>query len=138
MSDRTEGNRRLLAEAFAGLERGDPSAFLALFDPDIEWRVMGTSHWSKSLRGLAAVERDLVGPLLARLEGPYRNIPELILADGDHVAVLARGDAQTVEGKRYDNAYCFVFRLAEGRIVEVREYMDTKLADAVLGTASAA
>ncbi|RXZ65280.1 nuclear transport factor 2 family protein [Pelagerythrobacter rhizovicinus] len=134
MNERTERNRELLTRAFAGLEQGDPGAFLSLFGEDIEWRVMGSSHWSKTIRGLAAVERDLVGPLLARLEGPYRNIPELILADGDHVVVLARGDAQTVEGKRYDNDYCFVFRLADGRIVEVREYMDTKLADAALGS----
>ena len=57
----------------------------------------------------------------------------LVLADGDHVVVLARGHADTVDGKVYANDYCFVFKLAGGRIVEVREYMDTKLADAVLG-----
>ena len=129
----TETNRALIAKAFAGLERGDPSDFLPLFAEDIEWRVMGSSVWSKHERGLADVERKLVGPLLARISGPYRNIPELILADGDHVVVLARGDAETVEGGRYDNDYCFVFRMAGGRIVEVREYLDTILADRALG-----
>ena len=38
-------------------------------------------------------------------------------------------------GKRYDNDYCFVFRMQDGKIVEVREYMDTILADAALGRA---
>ena len=127
-------NRALIARAFEGLRHGDPSHFLPLFDEAIEWRVMGSSAWSKHSRGLAAVERDLVGPLFARFAGPYLNIPELILADGDHVVVLAKGDAETVEGKRYDNDYAFVFRMADGKIVQVREYMDTILADAALGT----
>ena len=130
----SERNRELLTEAFAGLEHGDPSKFLPLFAEDICWRVMGSSAWSKTVSGPANIERDLIGPLFARFAGPYLNIPELVLADGEHVVVLAKGDARTVEGERYANDYCFVFRLAEGRIVEVREYMDTKLADAVLGT----
>lgn len=130
----TETNRTLITKAFEGLRHGDPSHFMPLFDEDMEWRVMGSSAWSKHAKGLANVERDLVGPLFARFAGPYLNIPELILADGDNVVVLAKGDAQTVEGKRYDNDYCFVFRMTDGKIVEVREYMDTILADAALGT----
>ena len=131
----TETNRSLMTKAFEGLRHGDPSHFMPLFHEDIEWRVMGSSAWSKHAKGLANVERDLVGPLFARFAGPYLNIPELILADGDHVVVLAKGDAETVEGKRYDNDYCFVFRMKDGKIVEVREYMDTILADAALGGA---
>ncbi|WP_120077762.1 nuclear transport factor 2 family protein [Aurantiacibacter odishensis] len=132
MSD-TETNRALLTEAFAKLEHGDPSAFLPLFDDSITWRVMGSSNWSKVVSGLANVEAELMGPLFASFAGPYRNIPELVLADGGHVVVLAKGHADTVDGKIYANDYCFVFRLAGGKIVEVREYLDTKLADAVLG-----
>lgn len=132
--NQTESNRSLIIKAFEGLRNGDPSHFTPLFAEDIEWQVMGSSAWSKHAKGLANVERDLVGPLFARFAGPYLNIPELILADGDHVVVLAKGDAETVEGKRYDNDYCFVFRMKDGKIVEVREYMDTILADAALGT----
>ena len=129
----TDANGALIERAFEGLRTGDPSHFLPLFAEDIEWRVMGSSAWSKHAKGLAAVERDLVGPLFARFAGPYLNIPELVLADGAHVVVLAKGDATTHEGARYANDYCFVFRMQGGRIVEVREYMDTILADAVLG-----
>ena len=129
----TQANRAALERAFAALEHGDPSHFLPLFAEDIEWRVMGSSAWSKHARGLANVERDLIGPLFARFAGPYRNIPELVLADGDHVVVQAKGYADTTDGQTYANDYCFVFRMAGGMIVEVREYMDTILADAVLG-----
>ncbi len=133
MTDATEKNRAALTKAFAKLEHGDPGAFLPLFDENITWRVMGTSNWSKEVSGLANVEAELMGPLFANFTGPYRNIPELVLADGDHVVVLAKGHADTTTGKVYANDYCFVFRLAEGKIVSVREYLDTKLADEVLG-----
>ena len=129
----TETNRALVTKAFESLRHGDPSDFIPLFAEDIAWQVMGSSAWSKQAHGLAAVERDLIGPLLARFAGPYLNIPELILADGDRVVVLAKGHAQTHESELYANDYCFVFRLRGGRIVDVREYMDTLLADAVLG-----
>ena len=129
----TAANKALMTKVFDGLAKGDPTHFLPLFAEDIEWRVMGSSAWSKHVKGLANVQHDLVGPLFARFTGPYLNIPELIMADGDHVMVLAKGDAETVEGGRYDNDYCFVFRLRDGMIVEVREYMDTVLADRVLG-----
>ena len=130
----TESNRALITRAFEGLRNGDPSNFIPLFDEDIEWRVMGSSAWSKHAKGLPNVERNLVGPLFERFAGPYLNIPELILADGDHVVVLAKGDATTHEGAHYNNDYCFVFRMSGGKIVGVREYMDTILADAALGT----
>ena len=80
--------------------------------------------------------QDLVGPLFARLAEPYLTTAELIIADGDHVAVQAKGNAETHEGDRYDNDYCFVFTLKNNKIVKVVEYMDTILADQALGTDS--
>jgi ketosteroid isomerase-like protein len=52
------------------------------------------------------------------------------------VIVEARGDNVTRTGERYDNEYCFVFRLSGGKIVEVKEYSNTALIDAVLGDPS--
>lgn len=129
-----EENRAALTRAFHDLKTGNADAFMALFSDEISWRVMGSSHWSKEAKGLANVQKDLMAPLFARFATPYLNMLELVLADGDHVVVLARGDTMTTEGQRYNNDYCFVFRLEAGKIVSVREYLDTKLADAVLGT----
>ncbi|SIN65077.1 hypothetical protein SAMN02745824_1470 [Parasphingorhabdus marina DSM 22363] len=134
MDDLTEKNRALITSAFDGLAKGDPSNFMPLFDDRIEWQVMGSSAWSKHAKGLDAVTRELVGPLFARFAGPYLTAAELIVADGQHVAVQAKGNAETHEGERYDNDYCFIFTLRNGKIVKVVEYMDTILADQALGT----
>lgn len=132
-TDQASANKAILAEAFEGLAKADPTAFMAAMDENLIWDVKGSSQWSNRIEGMANIERDLVGPLFSRFAGPYRNIPELILAEGDHVVVLAKGEATTVDGKAYNNDYCFVFRLTGGKIVEVQEYMDTVLADAALG-----
>ena len=48
--------------------------------------------------------------------------------------VEARGDNVTKAGLPYNNNYCFVFRLAGGKLAEVTEYMDTELVTAALAS----
>jgi uncharacterized protein len=40
-----------------------------------------------------------VPALFANFATPYRNIPEEIIAEGDRVVVLARGEVKTVRGE---------------------------------------
>lgn len=77
--------------------------------------------------------RDLLAPLRARLVERSRTSAHRFIAEGDTAVVEARGDNFTRAGKRYDNEYCFVFRLSGGMIREVKEHSDTALIDAVLG-----
>jgi ketosteroid isomerase-like protein len=49
------------------------------------------------------------------------------------VVVEAQGDARTKDGRDYRNTYCFVLKLANGKITESREYMDTQLVKATFG-----
>ena len=44
-----------------------------------------------------------------------------------------RGKSGTKSGKRYDNEYCWVYRLSGGKIVEINEYLDTELVTAAFG-----
>lgn len=58
-----------------------------------------------------------------------------MIADGERVVVLSRGSAKTRAGAPYNNTYAQLFTVREGRIVAVREYMDTALVDRVFGAA---
>jgi len=40
----------------------------------------------------------------------------------------------TRKGEKYDNEYCLVYRLENGRIVEMREYCDAVLCEQRLGS----
>ncbi|UCV23608.1 nuclear transport factor 2 family protein [Ferribacterium limneticum] len=53
-------------------------------------------------------------------------------AEDDRVSVEAQGHAELVSGARYDNQYHFLFFIRDGRVFKMKEYIDTKLADAVL------
>ena len=55
-----------------------------------------------------------------------------VTSQGDRVVVEFVGRATTAEGKPYNNEYCMVFTLAEGKIKQVNEYFCTKLAEEVL------
>jgi uncharacterized protein len=48
-----------------------------------------------------------------------------VVADGDTVIIEQRMRARLVNGRHYDNRYCFVFEMAGSRAREIREYMDT-------------
>jgi ketosteroid isomerase-like protein len=45
---------------------------------------------------------------------------------GDHVIAEHRMSATLANGRSYVNDYCFVFRVVDGRIATIREYMDTR------------
>lgn len=57
---------------------------------------------------------------------------ESVTAEGDRVVVEFEGRAKTREGVPYNNQYCMVFTVKEGKIKQVNEYFCTVLADDVL------
>ncbi len=131
-------NKKLMQEIFAGLANRNGTPLIERMSDDFRWINIGTSKWSGTFDGKAAVLRDLLAPLRARLVERSRTVAHRFIADGDYVIVEARGDNITKAGKPYNNEYCFVFRLSDGKIKEVKEYSDTALVDAVLGDPAAA
>lgn len=62
----------------------------------------------------------------------YRIAAETIVAEGDRVVVRARAEGVTTRGESYDQTYCFVFRVADGKLRDVFEYCNTALVERVL------
>lgn len=127
-----DSNKEIVSRIFAALAEGDGRPFDRAMTDDVVWTVMGSGPWARAYRGKAAVLDELQRPVFANFATTYRCRAERILADGDEVVVLAKGEATTKSGKPYNNDYCFVIRMAGGRIAGVIEYMDTALVDAVL------
>jgi uncharacterized protein len=61
-----------------------------------------------------------------------------LTAEADRVAAEVEGYATFVSGLAYNNQYHFLFFIRDGKICKLKEYFDTKLADAVLGPSMAA
>ena len=120
-------NKRIIQRAFDELAAANSRPLVELLADDATWTVMGRTPWSGTYSGKERILRDLLGELRARLADRYRATAQRIIADGEYVVVQARGQATTKGGAPYDNEYCFVYRMADGRIKEVTEYLDTEL-----------
>ena len=132
-------NKNLMQEIFAAAGNPDPavrdrSLFAASLADDAKWVVTGQYSWSRTFTGKQSILDDLHGHVRSRLVERARTIAHRFIADGDHVVVEARGENLTKAGARYDNDYCLVFRLENGKIKEVREYCDSVLTERALGS----
>jgi uncharacterized protein len=126
-------NKELMQAIFTELAKGNSRPLVEAMADDFRWTVTGTTPWSKTYEGKQAVLNELFAPLRARIEGNLRTTAQRFIAEGEYVVVEARGNNTTKAGKPYNNSYCFVFRLAGGKLKEVTEYIDTELVTAALG-----
>jgi ketosteroid isomerase-like protein len=126
-------NKRLMQTIFEKIAAGDRAAFVDSLADDVVMRVTGQNSWSQTFRGKDALLRDLYGYLATLVAEGRRTIPHRLIADGDHVVVEAVGEMQTKAGVPYNNDYCLIYRLRDGKIVEIREYLDSALCERVLG-----
>lgn len=129
----SDDHKRIVASFFAAGNRGDMDTCLGLLADDIRWTNIGSTRFSGTFAGKQSVLEDLLGPLFSRLRDGIATEIEDLVAEGDLVVALSRGTAETVDGKPYNNRYCQVMRLRNGRIVAVTEFMDTALVDETFG-----
>ena len=125
-----------MQEIFAAAGSPDPAVrdralFVATLADDATWTVTGQCSWSRTFKGKQAILNDLHGHVRSRLVDRARTLAHHFIADGDHVVVEAKRRQRHKEGVRYDNDYCLVFRLEDGKIKEIREYCDSVLTERV-------
>lgn len=126
-------NKALLRHVYEEISRGNPAALMAALAEDVSWTVIGTTALSGTFNGKQEVIDRLAAPLRARLEGPLVFTLDDFIAEGDQVVMRARGRATSKTGKPYNNTYCIVARILDGKIKEMTDYVDTALIDAALG-----
>ena len=112
---------------FANLENGRPEAFFNHVAQDVKWTVMGTHP----LAGTYHTKENFLAHTFARLdkllkEGVVLRVTNL-LVDGDTAAVKLESLSTALNGKPFDNRYCWIARFSNGTIVEVRAYLDSAL-----------
>lgn len=126
-------NKQFIANMFAELSKGNSEAFLNALADDVRFTIIGSTKYSGTFNGKQDLIARLLAPLAAQVEGAMSITPDNLIADGDFVAMQARGKALSKNGERYDNTYCHVFRLAGGKVKEVTEYLDTELVTRAFG-----
>jgi ketosteroid isomerase-like protein len=130
---RASENNKLMQHIFSELSIGNSRPFAESMADDFSWTITGTTQWSKRYEGKRAVADELFGALRTKLVPPIVVEAHRFIADEDYVVVEARGRNTTKDGVPYNNTYCYVFRLADGKLQEMTEYLDTELVTAALG-----
>ena len=88
---------------------------------------MGSGDLSRTFAGKKSVLNELWKSVKTGIAPPFRVRATLVLSEGEYVVVEGVGNNKTPGGKEYNNRYCWVMKIIEGKIVELKEYMDTDL-----------
>ncbi len=110
---------------YDALDRGDAPAALSLLAPDMEWSVVAGWPYKPNGRGPQAVAEGVLMPVLKEWRG-YRLHGSDMFAAGDKVVSMGTmTGVHVVTGKALEAAYVHVWEVADGKIVRMRQIVDT-------------
>lgn len=130
-----EENKRVIEGFIKSLDQGDAEGILGAYAPDVSIWTAG-SNWFSGEHDLAEAG-ELVASILGQFPQGLQFRIEGLTAEGDRVAVEAESQGRHRDGRSYCNKYHFLFVLRDGKIVRMKEYMDTWLAGEFLGREAA-
>lgn len=128
----TDANRQHIRQVMAELDKGNGTAFVDAMADDFSWTIPGNTPWSRTYSGKLVVINELLRPLYAQFATPYVSTTRRVMADGDMVIIEFEGRVTTKAGKAYNNRYCYVCRMEDGKMKDLMEYLDTALVSSAL------
>jgi ketosteroid isomerase-like protein len=111
---------------------GNGRAFMDRLGDDVRWTIIGSTAWPRTYAGKWIVRDELTRPLFAQFADTYTNTARRIVAEDDMVVIECRGKVTTKSGKPYNQTYCYVCRVTDGKMRELTEYLDTEVVTAAL------
>ena len=127
-------SKKIVEDAFGAMSRGDHEGFMQRLSDDVRWTIMGTTRYSGTYAGKQQLVERLLTPIMADLESGIQQNVQNVIAEGDTVVVQTQGESMTKSGKPYNNTSCLVIRVADDKIAELTEYLDTELVTEAFGS----
>ena len=122
-------NKQITREFFEALSTGSDKYLDFYTDESIIWTAGNNAIGGT--RTKAEVVSFAQNILSAFPAGITFNIKGMT-AEDERVAVEINGEAIHASGETYNNKYHFLLRIKDGKILELKEYMDTQLAAKIL------
>ena len=128
-----EDCKRAVMKFFDGINAGDMEATADAFAGDATFWVPGSLPFSGTLHGRKAIlQKNLIPSLKLSLPGTLTVEIRNVVAEGELVAVEWVTSRKTTSGRDYVNNFFGLFRVGDGKIQSLREYLDTQYAREVL------
>jgi ketosteroid isomerase-like protein len=113
-------NAAIITDGYDAFARGDIPGVLRILADDVTWHVPGRSPLSGDYKGHHGV-LEFFGRGQELSDGTLRVAADAVLAEGDRVVVLSTVSAER-HGQYWSSPEVHVWRLAEGRAIEFREF----------------
>ena len=128
----SEANKEVVRRYLRAMASGDP-ALPELLADDVTWWVPPSSPLGGLREGKPAV-LALMGSGIGLYDAsvPFGIEVEQMVAEGEWVALQMVMTARTAKGQPYRNHYHWAFRVRDGQICAVKEYVDTLYAQRML------
>ncbi len=120
-------SKRIAADFFGRFTANDVAGALAMMSEDATWWIPGKPELNP-----AAGEYDkariakLFYRMTGQLKGPLAFEVKGAIAEGDKVAIELVGRGELKNGRIYSNEYHLLMTIRDGKVVRVREYLDTQ------------
>jgi uncharacterized protein len=124
-------NKKLIQDAFTAWANGDGMAFFNLLTDNATWTVMGSCPISGTYVGRQRLVEDALTPQREKLAGPPTPTVINIIAEGDTIVIQWTGKGTTKTGQPYNNSYCYVVQMENGKITRGTVYLDTELVHSI-------
>src|SRR4029453_7729929 len=125
-------NKQVMQRYVAALAAGDADAVREFFAPRAPWWPAAGLAVSGTWIGRDTIMEDFFGTAMAHYEPGSVSLEVTgMVAEADQVTLGGASRARTSAGEPYENFCIGIFTVRDGRIVAVREYMDTAYAHRV-------
>jgi ketosteroid isomerase-like protein len=132
----TEDNRRLIERWYEALAAGDFQTIFDMHHDDVVYNMVGNTPVSGRIYGKDACCNGMIAQkLLDKLvpeEVRFAKRWKIVAAEGDRVVGLMQGGGPTKSGESYEQTYCEIFTIRDGKIVEMHNFFDTVLVEQCL------
>ena len=127
-----EQNRKIVEDAVAEWQAGNPEAFYKILDDDVLWTVIGSTKVSGTYTSRQAFINGAVQKIGNRVVGQVT--PEIvdIITEGDRLVFRWDGRGKMADGTPYQNRYSWAMTFKNGKVVEGTAYLDTALVNTLM------
>lgn len=127
-----EQNKEMVKAAWSAIGKGDLKTAFASMADNVSWLIPGNIPGTSGVkRGKDEILKFMSGIGSVFPEGLQTEITKAHATD-DAVILELTNRGKVNNGKFYENEYCFVFEIENGKIRRIREYVDTQKAKDIL------
>jgi len=126
--------KQFVEKLFRNLENGHQDQFFSQVAPNVLWEVMGTHP----LAGIYHGKQEFLDHTFVRLKkllkgGPVLKVSNILIAEDTPIVIVEMVQlSYSINGRPFNNTYCWLVKFENEVIVHVRAYLDSALVQALV------